>query len=295
MLASLPSEAQVLQRVLAWAADEPSVRAVLLSSSRARPEPGVDALSDYDLILALPEPALYAADRHWRAAAYGPELLCWGDQKEQAGQMTYFRGVIYADFVKIDWSLWPVALLEAITAAGKLPDELDAGYRVLQDKEGLTAAWPAAGYRAFRPTPPTAAEYQALVEEFWFGVSYVAKSLWRDDFLFMRWVMDNDLKLVTLRRLLEWRIALDHGWTLRPGVLGRGLRQRLPPDLWQALEATYVGPEPADNWEALLRLMGLFRRAAQEVGAAFGYPYPEPVERQMRAYVEALRAAAVLR
>jgi aminoglycoside 6-adenylyltransferase len=94
-----------------------------------------------------------------------------------------------------------------------------------------------------------------------------------------------------MRRLLEWRVALDHGWSLRPGVLGRGLKQRLPPDLWAALAATYVGPEPEANWQALFDTAAFFRRVALEVGAAFGYPYPEDLERQMLAFLEAVRAA----
>ena len=92
------------------------------------------------------------------------------------------------------------------------------------------------------------------------------------------------------RKLLEWRVALDHGWSLRPGVLGRGLKRRLPADLWDELAATYVGSEPEANWEALFRTADLFRRVALQVGAAFGYSYPEPLDRQMRAYFAQVRA-----
>jgi aminoglycoside 6-adenylyltransferase len=284
MLSSLPTEEEVLARLLAWAGQQPGVRAMLLTSSRARLRPGVDALSDYDVILMVGAPEAFVQTEGWHLA-YGQPLLTWGDQSAHLGHSTWFRGVIYDDYVKIDYTFWPVALAQALSASGELLPELDAGYRVLLDKDGLTMAWPPATYQAFRPKRPTAAEYQALVEEFWFEASYVAKSLWRGELVFARWVLDNDMKTTTLRRLLEWRIALDHGWDQRPGVLGRGLKQRLPPDLWRALAETYVGPAPADNWRALFATADLFRRVAVEVGQAFSYQYPEPLDAKMRSFL----------
>jgi hypothetical protein len=73
-------------------------------------------------------------------------------------------------------------------------------------------------YQAYIPARPTEAEYQALVEEFWWGTTYVAKSLWRDELVFAKWVLDQDLKLETMRRMLEWRIEIDHHWSVKPGI-----------------------------------------------------------------------------
>jgi hypothetical protein len=50
---ALPTEAEVLTKLVAWADAVRAVRALLLTSSRARPGGPVDALSDYDLILAV--------------------------------------------------------------------------------------------------------------------------------------------------------------------------------------------------------------------------------------------------
>jgi hypothetical protein len=149
MLDNLPGETAVLARLLAWAEAEPAIRAVLLTSSRARPEPGVDALSDYDVILAVTDPEAFLKDEAWKAA-YGPPLLGWGDQTVEAGLTTYFRGVVYADFVKVDYTFWPLALLAHITASGVLTDELEAGYRVLLDKDAHTGTAPFGPSRPLR-------------------------------------------------------------------------------------------------------------------------------------------------
>ena len=119
--------------------------------------------------------------------------------------------------------------------------------------------------------------------------TYVAKSLWRDDLVFAKFCIDHDLKLEALRRLLEWRLEIDHDWRVKPGVYGRGLKRLLPADLWSELAATYVGPEIEDNWAALWRTTALFRRVAGEVGVALGYAYPQRVDDRVSAYLNAIR------
>ncbi len=67
------------------------------------------------------------------------------------------------------------------------------------------------------------------------------------------------------------------------------MKQRLPPDLWSELASTCVGPEIEANWDALARTMALFRRVAKEVGSALGYAYPQALDDQVTAYLNAIR------
>ena len=97
------------------------------------------------------------------------------------------------------------------------------------------------------------------------------------------------MKHIYLRQLLEWRMEIDHGWSVAAGNLGKGLKQRLPPDIWTALEQTYVGARIEDNWEALTHTLALFRQVAVEVGAHLGYAYPDDVHQRVSAYVEQIK------
>ncbi|HEU5347674.1 MAG TPA: aminoglycoside 6-adenylyltransferase, partial [Ktedonobacterales bacterium] len=133
---------------------------------------------------------------------------------------------------------------------------------------------------------PTNEEYQALVEEFWWETTYVAKCLWRDELTFAKYNLEVTMKFEMLFRMLEWRIELDRDWSWKPGLLGRGLKRTLPPDLWAALERTYAGPGIEENWQALFAATALFRRVAREVGQALGYDYPEEVDRGVSAYLD---------
>ena len=198
----LPSEAAVLEKMVAWANARQDIRALLITSSRTRPDGPVDLLSDYDLILAVTDAEQWGREDGWQSD-YGAPMVRWGDEGELFGHVTYFRGVVYQNYVKADYSIWPDVLLERVADAPVLPDQLDVGYRVLVDKDGRTANWKPPSYRAHIPVRPTEADYRALVEEFWWTTTYVAKSLWRDDLVFAKFCLDHDLKLEALRRMLE--------------------------------------------------------------------------------------------
>jgi aminoglycoside 6-adenylyltransferase len=282
-------EAEVLARLVDWAASDESIRALILTSSRARQDHTVDLLSDYDVVLGLRDPEAFARKLSWMEACGRPAAR-WGDQNDVLGLTTFFRGVVYEDGVKIDFSLWPAELIERVADHDPLPDDLDVGYRVLLDKDGHTDRWRPASYRAHIPDRPSREQYEALVEEFWWGVTYVAKSLWRGELFFTKFVLDTDAKLVTLRRLLEWRVELDHDWSLRPGAYGRGLERLLPPELWDELATLFVGTGVEENWDALFRLTVFFRRVATEVAEALGYAYPTRADEAVTAHLEAVRA-----
>jgi aminoglycoside 6-adenylyltransferase len=284
----LPDEAEALARLVGWTEADPSIRAVILTSSRTTPDGRADLLSDYDVILVVRDPAAFLADDAWQSRQ-GPPAARWGDEAELLGLGTSFRGVVYEDGLKIDYTIWPPELVRRVVEQTKLPEGLDVGYRVLLDKDGGTAGWLQPTYRAHIPGRPTEAEYQAVVEEFWWSSTYVAKSLWRGEVVFTKFVLEQDMKLGALRRMLEWRIEADHDWSIRPGAYGRGLERLLPVDLWSELAATYVGIGVEENWEALLVTAALFRRVAAEVGAELGYAYPQRVDDAVTAHLNAVR------
>lgn len=281
----------VIERLQQWAALCDDIRAMLITSTRAIPNAPVDQLSDYDIILIVNAIQPYHSERSW-LQAFGEVLVGYWDpihRDPDYDQECFSNVILYQDGLHIDFTLWPVALLQKIVAALALPAELDAGYRILLDKDGLTTGMAAPSYQSYIPTPPTAALFQRWVEEFFSDVPYVAKCLWRHELLPVKWVLDYDMKHVYLLPMLEWRMEIDHGWAINTGVLGRRLQKRLPPYLWAQLEASYAGAGIEENWAALYQTVTLFRQAAQEVAAHFGYAYPHDLDQGVMAYIEQIR------
>jgi aminoglycoside 6-adenylyltransferase len=274
----MPPADPVLVRILEWAEAEAAVRAVVLTSTRARAEGPPDELSDYDVVVALDDLGRFDA-----AAAYGTPAARWGDEHDVHGTRTLFQGVVYDDGVKIDWTLWPAAVAGLVAERG-LTDALDVGYRVLLDKDGVTARWGQPTHRAHIPSRPTAAEYVALVEEFWWSATYAAKARARGEGFFLRFVLDVDLTHGALRRMLEWLVETGRDWSWKPGAYGRGIERELPPDVAAELAAAY------GSFELTIEL---FRRVARDVGDALGYAYPQPADDVVSASIDELRRRPV--
>lgn len=274
-----------------WAMQRNSIRAMLLTSTRAIPGARIDALSDYDVILIVQDIHPFVTDHTW-LDDFGDVLVAYWDpihphpifEMDLCGNVTQ-----YADGLKIDFTLYPVALFRKIAAAPELPAELDAGYRVLLDKDLLTVNLRSPSFMAYVPKPPSLVTYQTLINDFLSDVPYVAKCLWRDELLPAKWCLDYDMKHIYLRQLLEWRMEIDNDWSVQAGFLGKGLKQRLPADIWAQLEGTYVGASITDNWHALASTVELFHQVAIEVGEYLGYAYPDHLHQRVWAYVERIK------
>jgi aminoglycoside 6-adenylyltransferase len=242
MTTSQPAH-DIIPTLTQWAAAHPLIRAMLLTSTKAIPDAPTDALSDYDVILIMQDIHPLVADRSW-LSDFGDVLVVYWDPIhpnpifgiDQCGNVTQ-----YADGLKIDFTFWPVDLFQQIVAAPELDAELDAGYRVLLDKDQLTATLRPPTGTAYIPTPPTHTTYQTLINDFLTDAPYVAKCLWRDELLPAKWCLDYDMKHIYLRQLLEWRMEIDHGWSVPAGNLGKGLKKRLPAHIWAQVEQTFVG------------------------------------------------------
>lgn len=283
------TEEQVVEQLIHWANQEPLVRALILTSSRAIPHSNKDLFSDYDVILALSDIQPFYADRAW-VETFGSVLALYRDP------LSFERGLRrsayvtqYEDGLKIDFSLWPVELLKQIVNEPHLPPEFDAGYHVLLDKDHLTDGFQPPSYAGYIPKPPAESEYQDKLESFFLDTAYVAKFLWRGDLVAAKHLLDYSLKQQHLVPMLEWRIEIDHQWSLKPAPYGRRLQQWLAPDLWKDLKDTYTGAELDDNWKALFQTIDLMRRVAGEVGELMGFAYPERMDQRVESYLQKVR------
>lgn len=279
---------QVIRALIEWAEGQPAIRAMLLTSTRAVPNAVVDEYSDYDVILVVNDIRPFHEDRAW-LNDFGEVVVGYWDpiQPDPDFGVACFGNVIqYAGGLKIDFTLWPAEMLMRITGAVALPAELDAGFRILLDKDQLTSELKPPTYQAYLVRPPSEEAFQKCIEDFYSNAPYVAKCLLRGELFPLKWALDDDMKRLFLRQMLEWRVAMDHGWAVTVGALGKGLKKRLPPALWAQLEETYAGADTEENRVALYKTMWLFRQVALEVAAHLGYTFPEDLHTRVVAHVD---------
>lgn len=281
-----------LPQFLAWAEAQPSVRAAILTSTRAVPGAHVDDFSDYDIVLVVTDVMPFHDDHAW-LDAFGRVLALYQDPLQHERGFPAAGYVIqWASGLKIDFTVWPVGLLELISAEENLPEEYDAGYRVLVDKDGLAARLRPPTYRAYIPTPPTAEEYREKVENFTVDVLYVARYLRRGDVIAAKHIQDMATH-ENLIPMLTWIIEIEHGWKLKPGNYGRRIQQFLRPELYAELERTFSGAGQEESWAALETCIALMHSAAQEVAAGLGFTYPEEIQAGLKTLLTGIKGPGV--
>lgn len=271
-----------------WALGDTDVRSLLLTSSRARPDAPIDQFSDWDVIVVVGDEQQFANKESW-IDRLGTPMVLFRTTQQVDGVEVPARLVLYEDGTKIDFAIWPVAVLQRITDRHRLPDELNAGYEVMVDKDQLASGLEPPNYKAYVPTKPTADQYRDLVEEFWWETTYVAKGLARDELFPAKYSFESVIKFELLRRMLEWHIEVKNNWSVRLGVQGRGLKRLLGPNLWNEAESTFVGPSIAENWDALFRTVELFRKLAIGVARELRYEYPRDLDSTVANYLRSLR------
>ena len=286
-------ESQVTAKLIQWAEGRDAIRAMLLTSTRAVPVPNapVDDFSDYDVVLFVDNIHPFHEERSW-LQDFGEVLVAYWDpiyMDPDFGIEKFGNVTQYADGLKIDFTLCPLEMLQRIVQAPSLPAELDAGYRILLDKDNLTTGMKAPTYKAYIPIPPTNEVYQTMINDFFSDAPYVAKCLLREELLSAKWCLDYDMKHVHLRPMLEWRAGVEHNWSAATGSLGKGLKKKLPAEIWPQLEDTYAGANTRDNWEALFRTITLFREVALEVGESLGYEYPLELDQRVTAFAHRMQ------
>jgi aminoglycoside 6-adenylyltransferase len=283
---------QVVAKLRKWATERASIRAMLLTSTRANPDAVVDPLSDYDIVLVVDDIRPYYQDRIW-LDDFGEVLVTYWDpiyKSPETGIEIFGNVVQYVNDLKIDFTLWPISQVQKVAKGKRLPANLDVGYAVLLDKDGVADRLTPPTYTAYIPEPPTKVIFDKVVEDFYSDAPYVAKCLLRDELMPAKWCLEYDMKHLFLRQMLEWRMELDYEWSIPVGALGKGLKKRLPPATWTALEVTYAGAGLDENWEALFKTLNLFRDAGEQVAAGLGFEFPNELDRRVTIFLREYRA-----
>jgi len=88
----IPQEQEVVDKLVAWGTAHPLIRAMILTSSRTRPDGPVDPLSDYDLILAVSDVGPFAFDDAW-ISDEAPEMFP-PERDDASGDSSHSKRVI---------------------------------------------------------------------------------------------------------------------------------------------------------------------------------------------------------
>lgn len=281
---TLRTESAVLLQIRQWAEDREAIRTVILTSSRADPRRTPDLLSDYDIEVYVDDLVPFLQDDIW-VSVFGSILVRWPARPQLTANRNWLEQlVLFDDGVRIDFQ---------ITAGQPCNrQELDSGYRVIVDKDGLTAQLPPPTYARYAITQPTAAAYDGRLNAFWWDIVYVAKGLWRGELNYAKYMLDGTIRFEKLQPLIMWYIGVHHGWSVDVGIHGRWFDRYLDQPTWEHYQRTFADASFESNWQALFATLDFVRYIGRHVADALGFVYPVDVDAKVTQYIQEIRQLA---
>jgi aminoglycoside 6-adenylyltransferase len=287
---AVASYAQLTQRIVGWAQQDPGVRAAVVIGSRARSDHPADRWSDLDVLLFVREPQRYVDSADW-VLGFGSVWFTFTERTPDGG--AWERRVLYEGGLDVDFALNPVQWLEHSAANGPSPEMADVirrGVRPLVDKDSLVARilqLPLPDAAPFRQ--PAAAAFASLIADFWYHSLWSAKHLRRGELWWAKAGADWKLKGL-LQQMLEWHAHATRGVQHDTWMRGRFLEEWADPRAVAQLSGAFAHYERHDIARALWATMELFRWLAQETAERWGYAYPASGDRAVTDLVGRLLA-----
>jgi aminoglycoside 6-adenylyltransferase len=273
-----------LDSIIAWAEDNPDIRAALLTSSLVNPLAPVDDHSDLDIELVFTDGVKYASDDTW-LHNFGIPIAVFDEADARVGEPISVKMVLFEDRGKVDFILHDVRGFVAQVGLPEMPVHWDIGYKVLVDKDGLTKNLKSATYQASIIKKPSRDQFEKLLFDFWWDTTYVAKCLARDEIFYAKYMSETVIRTNYLVPVIEWWIASQHDWTITTNKHGRLFKKYLPESQWTKLERTFSAADMKGNMDALQGMMDLVHELGEDLAKELGYAYPVELEKRIREYV----------
>lgn len=273
------NQEQVLKQILDFAQNDANIRAVVMNGSRVNPNVKHDIFCDYDIICFVHDLDQYVKDKNWMPT-FGELVIMQFNRHDDFPDDQFVFLMQFADGVRIDLSFAKMRMISP-----SLEDSLTIA---LLNKDQILPPLSAPNESSYFTKKPDQAEYDLMVNEFWWVSTYVAKALWRNETVTAKYLFEVIVR-DCLNRMIAWYIAMQHDWKVNAGKMGKKFGKLLPPELWQELLSTYPGIEEEDIWQTLFRAGVLMRKVSIPVAEDLGYSYHYQEDDRVTAYLQQVR------
>ena len=271
--------------LLAYAEENPDIRAVTMEGSRADPDALHDKYSDIDMRFYVTDVRKFTGNRDWIRRFGDPVILqcaedCLTDY-DYTSRDPYIFLMQFADESRVDLGIIDVQEIEGEA-------DFDEPRRVLLNKDNFPQLHDIEDNRVYYVQKPTAKEYFDCCNEFRWVSVYVTKGLCRRQLYYAKHHFD----VVCMRqlvRLLSWHAAADQDFRISVGGSAKYLEKYLDPALFARFRRSFPNGEYEDIWEKLFVMYDLFADAARALAERLGYVFDERESRRVRNFLEKRR------
>lgn len=268
----------MLEKIIAWAKQQDQVRALVLEGSLAKKQ-DVDELSDLDINVWFTGEVPFGKTVEWLAEIGDVLIENQLHMDTPAGEIAT-QLVIFQNGVKVDFSFWPIALLEN-------PFPYYEKMEILIDKDVHTKQIQQCVQEKPK-SPMTKAVFDKIVNEFWFELHYVAKFLKREEVWFVQSIQAG-IRENYLLPLLEEKARITGR---NASFSGRKIETWLYSAYFERLPSIFANYSLEANWRAMWEEIKLFEDISAYISAYYQFELPtvtlEAMKRLLREIQEGL-------
>lgn len=273
------SEESILSLIIDTAKKDDRIRIVAINGSRVNPKAPKDFFQDYDIAFIVNDYASFTADPNWvnifgrRLIMQTPSLMT-GAKKDDK-RFSYLMQFI--DGNRIDLTIIPYEERENYIKEDSL-------IKILLDKDKVLPSLASPSDQSHWIKKPTQKEFHDCCNEFWWVSVYVAKGLWRKEFLYATSHMESCIRKELLK-ILRWRIGIENNFEVSTGNGDKYMENYLTKDTFERLMRTYNLSDYDRCWDSLFTMIELFRKNATFVSEKLGFNYNSDDDKNVYAFL----------
>lgn len=271
---------EMLELILNVAKEDPDIRAVLMSGSRANKDCPVDQYQDFDIVYFVRDVQPYWDNMTWIEEKFDKPMLVQKPESielippDRDGNYAYL--MIFEDGNRIDLQFTastyeddgePVVLL--LDKDGTFPD-----IKVQED--------------FWYVRKPSQKYFADCCCEFHWCLNNVAKGIARDELSYAM-KQYNEYVRNMLVLMLSWYVGTLHDFQVSAGKEGKYFKKYLPEELYERFRKTYSDADYEHMWEAAFEMLYLFGDVARAVAEKLGFAYDEEEEQGIEKYMKMVR------
>lgn len=274
-----------LNKIIAWATEESSIKVVLLTGSMAGKGPR-DEFSDYDIAIFTTNIKRYTKTDSWIHAI--EDVWVYEPCELHKHNKTYpTRLVIYKDGLQVDYALFDMAHLEDLKKTKTLPVAYNLGYKVLLDKDNLTKDLQPPTYEYPHTEKPSQEIFDLTTNVFFFEAFKEAKALFRED-LWHAKIRDWSTKK-RLLQMIEWHEKAKHGWDYDTNCDAKQMSSWVSPDTWSMIHNIFARFDEADSWAHLVYSLDMFHNISQKVASLLKLQYSPAMYENISSFIKKIK------
>lgn len=279
------TEQEMLELILNKARNDDRIRGVLLSGSRVTETATHDKYSDFDIIYIVDGIQSFTKDKEWYKI-FGEILIMqlpedwYAYPYDYEGNENYAYLMQFTDGNRIDLTL--------VDKKNLCKLDKEEPRKVLLNKDNSPELYDITTEEAYHIKRPGELEYFNCCNEFWWLTLYVAKGLCRDEFYYVRTILDQYMMPMLVKQL-NWRIGINHDFQISIGHYSKYLRRFLSEEEMRRFRRVHGGELSDEIWTSLERMMEYFEELALSVGENFNYNYDIEETARIRQYIQKMK------